>query len=622
MTSYFLRTVGGNWSAAATWSLTSGGGATGAVPTAADDVICDAGSSTASLAVNGTSGSPSLCRSITCTGFTGTMTMGSTAYLKIGTTTANASNVAALFVSGMTFSPNSNAIIEFSSTQGTSGTPLTIASGTKRVCNYLFTGTGYTQYSDAQNFVANSTVTLTSGSLNMGAFNVANTSGANFSSSNTNTRALIMPSSCNFNLTNTAGTQWDVGTQTNLTMTLNSGSTISSNSTTQAGTMNVGTGFTYGTLTHNTITSGNLTLNGAATWNNMTLSVAGSTLIKTTQTGFTLNGNHTVTGTFTASSAQPYTRNFIDSNISGTARTITAATVTVNGTDFRDITGAGAGSWNLSAASNGSGDCGGNSGITFTTPRNVYLKTGASANYSATTIWFTTSGGSTAITAPTVPLPQDQIFIDGNSITAGSVTLTVDMPRIAGINMTGVTNSPTVAFATTGGAYEIHGGLIYPSSGVTITSASAPTFRGRGTYSISWGQSYPNIVIAVDGPNGTFQLTGNSSMSNILNFYNGTFDMNGKNFTTSQLNIGSATNTTVGATAKFNGALTTAAGSFGINILGATATFSKNFVWTGTAGDILKIDNTSTVTFLGMPIINSTNMTISPKVPNSYAVVH
>jgi hypothetical protein len=57
----------------------------------------------------------------------------------------------------------------------------------------------------------------------------------------------------------------------------------------------------------------------------------------------------------------------------GTPRTITAANVSVTNADFRDITGAGAGNWNLSAVSGGSGDAGGNSGITFTTGQTQLL---------------------------------------------------------------------------------------------------------------------------------------------------------------------------------------------------------------------------------------------------------
>ena len=109
MTTYYLRTTGGNWSSASTWSLTSGGGATGSTPTAADDIICNAASSTATLTVDGTSGSPSLCRSFICTGFTGTFVMGSTAQLNVGTSTPGDFVLA----SGMTMSLTSGALVNF-----------------------------------------------------------------------------------------------------------------------------------------------------------------------------------------------------------------------------------------------------------------------------------------------------------------------------------------------------------------------------------------------------------------------------------------------------------------------------------------------------------------------------
>ena len=157
MTTYYGRAGGGNWGTAATWSLTSGGGATGSVPTAADDVILDAASG--NVTINGTSGSPSLCRSLTCTGFTGTLTQGNAAYLQIGDGTTGHYVLSA----GMTYSPATTSVTRFVST--TTGNQITYAG--KNAGQVVFDGVGGAwtlQDAMTQAANANCIVTLTNGS--------------------------------------------------------------------------------------------------------------------------------------------------------------------------------------------------------------------------------------------------------------------------------------------------------------------------------------------------------------------------------------------------------------------------------------------------------------------------
>lgn len=168
MTTLYKRAGSGNWSAAGSWSLTSGGGATGTVPTAADDVIVNG--SSGNLTVDGTSGSPSRCRSITCTGFTGTLTMGSTAVLNVGDGTAGAF----LLVSGMTFSPNAASTINFVST--TSGNNITTAG--KTLGKMTFNGSGGS-WTLQDNLTLAGTLACTAGTLHGGSvsFTATGTSG-------------------------------------------------------------------------------------------------------------------------------------------------------------------------------------------------------------------------------------------------------------------------------------------------------------------------------------------------------------------------------------------------------------------------------------------------------------
>src|ERR1700719_984868 len=93
--------AGGSWSSAGTWSPAQ-------TPTAADDCIINA-SMTGTVTIDGTSGSPSLCRSLDCTGCTGTLTLTGSHVLTIG----DGSGGSLTLVSGMTFNQGSGATINF-----------------------------------------------------------------------------------------------------------------------------------------------------------------------------------------------------------------------------------------------------------------------------------------------------------------------------------------------------------------------------------------------------------------------------------------------------------------------------------------------------------------------------
>jgi fibronectin-binding autotransporter adhesin len=103
-----------------------------AVPTAADDVVATALSG--NLTIDGTSGSPSLCRSADFTGYVGTLTQGSGATLNIG----DASGGSLIIVAGMTYSPNTGGVINFVST--TTGNTITPAG--KTLPQLVFNGSG------------------------------------------------------------------------------------------------------------------------------------------------------------------------------------------------------------------------------------------------------------------------------------------------------------------------------------------------------------------------------------------------------------------------------------------------------------------------------------------------
>lgn len=213
-----------------------------------------------------------------------------------------------------------------------------------------------------------------------------------------------------------------------------------------------------------------------------------------------LSADFSVSHVLTVNGTSATARVLVRSNLLGTARKITAATVVVTNADFQDITGAGAASWNLSAITGNSGDCGGNSGITFTSGINLYWQHGASASYNfsdgATRFFLATNGGGGAGRAP---LPQDSCFFDANSFAAGSKTVVQDMPRIGAIDWTGVTNTPTFSPTTAASFF----GSITLASGMTLTASTATyTYEGRGASTItsagkSWGK--PFVIDCVGG---------------------------------------------------------------------------------------------------------------------------
>jgi fibronectin-binding autotransporter adhesin len=465
-----VKATGGNWSATGTWNE-------GVVPTAADDVVFLAGSAT--LTVDGTSGSPSLCRSIDTTNWTGTITMGATAQLNVGDGTTGAFKATA----GMTFAPNATSLIKFVST--TTGNNITWGGYTYGLITFDGVGGAWT-FQDAL-AMSTRTLTLTNGSLNT---NGKTLTTGNFSSNNSNTRSLTLGAT---SWTLAAGTGWDIGTSTGMTLSAASSTITMSNAT---GAVNfAGGGLTYGTVTCTALTSGIITFTGANTFGTLTTSNGAS------QTGYyALAANQTVTGTWTANGNSVTNRLLIRSDVKGTARTLSAGTVTVSNIDIQDITAAGAGNWNISACTGLSGDCGGNTGITFTTGINCYWKSGT-GSWSNSGLWKTTSNG--AIGART-PLPQDTAIFDAFSFTAGSQTVTQDMPRIGAVNFTGATNTPAWS----------KGSLVVSFFG-SITTIAAMTHSGAGTGAYTY-EGRSNSTLTTNGLTWINPIGVNSTGSNKL----------------------------------------------------------------------------------------------------------
>jgi hypothetical protein len=260
----------------------------------------------------------------------------------------------------------------------------------------------------------------------------------------------------------------------------------------------------------------------------------------TATTAYPITSNVTVSNTltFTGSNASN-SRLLIASNTIGTPMTITCnGTITASNVDLRDIVGAGTANWDLSAITGGSGDCGGNSGITFTPAQTQYFKhTLGAVNWSDATKWF--SNYERTIQGR-VPLPQDDAIFDENSFT-GTSTLSVNCPRIGrSLNMEGVNQPIDMTLAN---IIECYGSYVLGSN---ITQDGrffgryVTALLGRGNFILN---IFNNIIysIAINNIGGIYTSQSNISCSiggSSIGITNGTFDLNDFNFNGFRIDVG------------------------------------------------------------------------------------
>lgn len=487
MATIVASAAGGAWTVGTTW-------VGGVAPTAADSAQIPV------TAGNITIDSGAVCQGFDFTGYTGTATHTAGVTLTVGNSTAALSNIAAKFSATMTYTLGNSgtSAISFISTSATQQT-IDPAGKTTGDMTFNAASAGSWQFTGAH--TTTGTFTLTKGTLDI---NGQTCSWGLLVSDNTNVRSLTL-GAANITITFPNALVWNTNTTSNLTLSA-AASTITLNNSNQQ--MLTG-GLAYGSVIFTGL--GAATLGGSSTLANLTRT---GTALKTDS--FTISGNYTVTGTLTLTGNSAINRLIIQSNTIGTARTITAAAVSLTNTDFMDITGAGAAS---PFTGTSLGDCGGNSGITFTT--------------SATQTWSGTSGGNWSANAWTsrVPLPQDDVII--NTAFAGGQTVTADMPRLGrSITWTGTTGAPVWSVASTN--VMLFGSLTL-ATGITFTGANATTFAGRSAYTLaSFGVTFTGALI-VNAPAGTVTLQDAflSSRSNTaaLTLTNGTFADNGQTVT-------------------------------------------------------------------------------------------
>lgn len=336
---------------------------------------------------------------------------------------------------------------------------------------------GIVTLADALN-IGTSNLIVTNGTFNTSNYSL--TVGS-FQSSFSNIRTVILGSST---VTLSENSAFIFGTSTNLTFDAGT-STISLSSNTptfQGGNQ------TFHNVSFTAAATGTRLITGSNTFNNLTLNASATGLSE-----LTLAANQIVNGTLTCAGSSVIARGFVRSDTIGTARTLTVGTLAATNCDFRDITIAGAAAGSTPTRA---GDCGGNSGITFPSPKTVYWNLAGTQNWSATA-WAATSGGTPA--ANNFPLAQDTVVFD-NAGAAGTVTIDQSW-NVGSVNMSARTNAMT--FNTITLILSVYGNWTF-GTGVTMTlTFGGIYFMGRGTSTIICNGVSFNCQIRFDTFNGT-----------------------------------------------------------------------------------------------------------------------
>jgi hypothetical protein len=469
------------------WATTSGGPGGASDPTTADDVFFDAASTGTVTIALGNAGA----KSINCTGFTGTLT-GTTAITVAGSVTLSA---------GMTYTHSGTMTFTGTGTLTTAG---------KAFSNITINGAGITLTLGDALLATSRVIDVTQGTFDTANYSVT---AASLTSNNVNTRTINLGSST----LSFSGNNSPFPIVFNITpsLTLNAGT--SSLNLTGSSAILQGGNKTFNNVSFTSAAAGNRSILSNNTFNNLLLNASNSTGLSQ----LSLAGDQTVNGTFTCAGTSAFSRGFVRSDTLGTARTITAAAISANDCDFRDITLAGAAA---GAAPTRAGDCGGNSGIIFPAAKNVF-RVGGNTTFTGTNSWALTSGG--AGSDNNFPLAQDTYVLDNGATPSTSLAVTGSTYNLGSFDCSNRTNAITILYTTNS---TWHGSHTYSSS-VTVSGSALQTFSGRGTMVFTCAGKTVPFSIGINGPSGTFRLGDAFNSSGSVTLVRGTFDADNYNVT-------------------------------------------------------------------------------------------
>lgn len=454
---YLVGTGAGNWNDPLIWSETSGGAGGATVPTSADAVILDVNSGTGTITLDADAN----CASFDASALTSATTIAGSVYLFncYGSFTGNANLTFNLTGTSYFYSRRTGTITQGGATLGWN--------------RWYIDCDGHTithgdNYSGASIYFKNGTYNTSDKTLTVAQFwNVYSASGTR----NINLGASVINVASWYLVQSVAAITLDAGT-----------STINCSGSFE------GFGKTYYNV--NLTASASLSFTGANTFTN--LSLANSASITPL---FSIGGNQTVTGTLTltGNNATNY-RLLVNSNTLGTPRTITCnGQVIAENVDFGDVTGAGTASWDLSAIPGGSGDCGGNSGIIFTPAQPQYYKHsgGGTTLWSDSAKWFSDES---LTLAGRVPLPQDDANFIAGSFDSACI-LSVNVPRIGGLNMEGISQRIVVTLAN---SIECYGGKFWTDDGIIFAGSTINSLLLYSTISLKIKEVFADDIALME----------------------------------------------------------------------------------------------------------------------------
>ena len=521
----------GTWNLTSTtnWAATDGGASGASVPTSTDNVFFTASSSSGVFTVTLSGTGYKTCQNFTASGLLGTMTLTGGAGTTSLACSGNWSTPASLFSISVVV------LIDFTSTTGGSYTINTngITSSNSFTFGLSATSTGTWTLSSA---LTAGLLTLASGTLTTAGFALT-VSGIQKTSAGTGvlnlgSSTVSFPTTTAFNITVTG-------------LTINAGTSTINCSSTGTVVFNLCDATTFYNVNFTSATSvaggTSLSVNSATTitnvlvFNNLTISAPSVSGLK--YISFYSGCNITVNGTLTISAGTDVLKRvqFGVSTIAAQQMTLTATTYNISNTDFRNCAVTGTVLTGTSI-----GDAGGNSNITFTTPKTVYwsLLTGGAITGNA---YATSSGGTPAVA--NFPLAQDTLIFDDAGLNASTTVTFSTAFCLPGIDASTRTNAMTISFGTT--TNNFHGDMNLPSS-VSVSSSSGSTlFVTRGsssTLNLNVTNSFGTAICAFAGYNsGTIKLLRNFTTQHAANFstshYKGTVDLNGF-----QMSVGYYTN--------------------------------------------------------------------------------
>lgn len=499
----------GTWDSTntANWSTSSGGAGGASVPTAADNVIFDAGSDAGADFTVTMANTPRVCNDFTASGLDFTMTLAGTS---IGLT-----------VSGSLEFPATNFTRAYTGTttfNATTAGKTVTTNGVSFGSSVIFDGAG-------GGWTLGSAIsllgffTVTRGTFDTSASNYA-ISAINFQSTNSNVRTINLNGST---VTLSGGGSSGINFSTVTNLTFNAG-TSSFVFTGNSVFFNTGGGLTFYDVSFtSTVTNQTFQFTANSTFNNLTFTTPPSASLTTVF----FNSFQTINGTLTATGSDGNRRMFLAGNtFNGAAATLTCATIAATtDTDFRDITIAGAAS---PLSGTRLGDCGGNTNITFGAGVNKYWNLAAGGNWSANA-WALSSGGAVANT--NFPLAQDTVIIENTGLNT-SATVTINAAyNIGNFDMSTRSNAMTLSITS---SPTFYGNLTY-NSAITPSGTGTINFSNRSIKTFdSAGKTFDN-VISINAPGGGIQLINNNFVTGTTRtttLTRGTLDLNDLDWTT------------------------------------------------------------------------------------------